>query len=152
MQQKSEVQTILKDGGGPLPGQMFIGCLALAIAEMLDSIPIFARRISFRHGLGWAILRSCGSCCILQQNGAVAVDTGWDAASAELKCLVGNNGNIKAGWLKQMTVYLKCDRNAEVQAQDVFLKDEVRCRDKVLSAKLNAIKVCHFPKEGENAA
>lgn len=31
---------------------MFIGCLALAIAEMLDSIPIFARRISFRHGLG----------------------------------------------------------------------------------------------------
>lgn len=35
---------------------MFIGCLALAIAEMLDSIPIFARRISFRHGLGFAIL------------------------------------------------------------------------------------------------
>ena len=45
---------------------MFIGCLALAIAEMLDSIPIFARRISFRHGLGWAILgmaagKVCGS-------------------------------------------------------------------------------------------
>lgn len=45
---------------------MFIGCLALAIAEMLDSIPIFARRISFRHGLGWAILgmaagKICGS-------------------------------------------------------------------------------------------
>ena len=35
---------------------MFIGCLALAIAEMLDSIPIFARRISFRHGMGLAIL------------------------------------------------------------------------------------------------
>ena len=35
---------------------MFIGCLALAIAEMLDSIPIFARRISFRHGIGCAIL------------------------------------------------------------------------------------------------
>lgn len=35
---------------------MFIGCLALAIAEMLDSIPIFARRISFRHGLGLAVL------------------------------------------------------------------------------------------------
>lgn len=34
----------------------FIGCLALAIAEMLDSIPIFARRISFRHGIGIAIL------------------------------------------------------------------------------------------------
>ena len=45
---------------------MFIGCLALAIAEMLDSIPIFARRISFRHGMGLAILsmavgKFCGS-------------------------------------------------------------------------------------------
>ena len=45
---------------------MFIGWLALAIAEMLDSIPIFARRISFRHGLGGAILgmaagKICGS-------------------------------------------------------------------------------------------
>ena len=35
---------------------MFIGCLALAIAEMLDSIPIFTRRISFRHGIGLVIL------------------------------------------------------------------------------------------------
>ncbi len=35
---------------------MFVGCLALAIAEMLDSIPIFARRVSFRHGLGLAVL------------------------------------------------------------------------------------------------
>ena len=34
---------------------MFIGCLALAIAEMLDSIPIFTRRIGFRHGLGIVI-------------------------------------------------------------------------------------------------
>lgn len=45
---------------------MFVGCLALAIAEMLDSIPIFARRISFRHGMGLAILcmaigKLCGS-------------------------------------------------------------------------------------------
>lgn len=45
---------------------MFIGCLALAIAEMLDSIPVFTRRISFRHGLGLAILgvalgKVCGS-------------------------------------------------------------------------------------------
>lgn len=45
---------------------MFIGCLALAIAEMLDSIPIFARRISFRHGLGFTVLgmaagKLCGS-------------------------------------------------------------------------------------------
>ena len=28
----------------------------MAIAEMLDSIPIFARRISFRHGLGIAVI------------------------------------------------------------------------------------------------
>ena len=27
------------------------------------------------------------------------------------------------GYMKQQTVYLKCDRSAEVQAQDVFLKD-----------------------------
>ncbi len=35
---------------------MFIGCFALAIAEMLNTIPIFARRIGFRHGLGIALL------------------------------------------------------------------------------------------------
>lgn len=45
---------------------MFIGCLALAIAEMLDSIPIMTRRISFRHGIGLAVLgmavgKLCGS-------------------------------------------------------------------------------------------
>jgi len=45
---------------------MFVGCLALAVAEMLDSIPIFTRRISFRHGIGLAILsvavgKVCGS-------------------------------------------------------------------------------------------
>ena len=45
---------------------MFIGCLALAIAEMLDSIPILSRRISFRHGLGFAVVsmaigKICGS-------------------------------------------------------------------------------------------
>lgn len=35
---------------------IFVGCLALAIAEMLDSIPIFARRAKFRHGVGITIL------------------------------------------------------------------------------------------------
>ncbi len=52
--------------------------------------------------------------------------------------------------MKQTTVYLKCDRSAEVQSQDVFLKDvaEVRCQDKVLSAKLKSIKVHHFPSDG----
>lgn len=40
-------------GGGFFAG-MFVGCLALAIAEMLNSID-FSRRIGFRHGLGVAI-------------------------------------------------------------------------------------------------
>ncbi len=40
--------------GGLFMG-MFVGCLALAIAEMLDSIPIFARRTAYRHGLGAAL-------------------------------------------------------------------------------------------------
>jgi len=35
---------------------MFVGSLAVAIAEMLDAIPIFARRISFEKGIGIAIL------------------------------------------------------------------------------------------------
>lgn len=34
---------------------IFVGCLAVAIAEMLDAIPIFARRISFEKGIGFAI-------------------------------------------------------------------------------------------------
>ena len=41
-------------GGGFFAG-MFVGCLALAIAEMLNSIPIFSRRIGLRHGLRVAI-------------------------------------------------------------------------------------------------
>ena len=31
---------------------IFVGSLAIAIAEMLDSIPIMTRRLGFRHGLG----------------------------------------------------------------------------------------------------
>lgn len=34
---------------------VFVGCLALAIAEMLNTIPIFSRRIGYRHGLGLAV-------------------------------------------------------------------------------------------------
>lgn len=34
---------------------VFVGCLALAIAEMLDAIPIFSRRINFREGLRYVI-------------------------------------------------------------------------------------------------
>ena len=54
-------------------GGMFTGCLALAIAEMLDSIPIFTRRISFRHGLGCMVLsialgKLCGSLFFFLKN------------------------------------------------------------------------------------
>ncbi len=57
----SLVQTLFGFFGG-----IFVGCLALAIAEMLDSIPIFTRRISFRRGIGLAVLgialgKFCGS-------------------------------------------------------------------------------------------
>lgn len=49
------------------------------------------------------------------------------------------------------TVYLKCDRNVETQAQDVFLKDlgSIFCSDKNVLARCKAIKVHHFAKEEE---
>lgn len=48
-----------------------------------------------------------------------------------------------------VTVYLKCDRNVEVQSQDVYLKDlgSVRCMDSAVNAKLKALKVHHFSKD-----
>ena len=49
------VTVVILAAGGLFSG-MLVGCLALAIAEMLDSIPIFTRRISFRHGLGVVVL------------------------------------------------------------------------------------------------
>ncbi len=52
--------------------------------------------------------------------------------------------------MSDTTVYLKCDRNIEVQTQDVFMSDvgEVRCSDKTTCAKLKALKVHRFAKEG----
>lgn len=35
---------------------IFVGCLAVAVAEMLDSIPILTRRIGLRRGLGAMVL------------------------------------------------------------------------------------------------
>lgn len=51
--------------------------------------------------------------------------------------------------MQNKTVYLKCERNVEVQAQDVFLSDiaTLRCSDEVLSARLKALKVHHFKKD-----
>lgn len=52
--------------------------------------------------------------------------------------------------MANVTVYLKCDRNVEVQSQDAFLADlgQLRCVDPHVSAKLKAIKVHHFEKNG----
>ena len=45
---------------------IFVGCLALALAEMIDSIPIFTRRMGFRQGIGVVVIATalgklCGS-------------------------------------------------------------------------------------------
>lgn len=52
--------------------------------------------------------------------------------------------------MQNKTVYLKCERNVEVQSPDVFMSDmgTVRCSDSALSARLRALKVHHFTKEG----
>ena len=51
--------------------------------------------------------------------------------------------------MQNTTVYLKCDRNVEVQSQDVFMTDvgTLRCQDSVAAARLKALKVYHFGKE-----
>lgn len=48
------------------------------------------------------------------------------------------------------TVYLKCERNIEVQTEDVQMTDvgSLQCSDPVVNAKLKALKVHHF---GSNA-
>ena len=52
--------------------------------------------------------------------------------------------------MQNKTVDRKCERNVEVQSPDVFMSDmgTVRCSDSVLSARLRALKVHHFTKEG----
>jgi stage V sporulation protein AB len=35
---------------------IFVGCIAIAIAEMLNTIPIFVRRIRLGRGLGITLL------------------------------------------------------------------------------------------------
>jgi len=50
-----------------------------------------------------------------------------------------------------INVYLKCDRNIEVQSADVFLRDvgTVRCIDKAVADKLRNLKVQHFAGQDE---
>lgn len=52
--------------------------------------------------------------------------------------------------MENVTVYLKCDRNVEVQSPDAFLSDmgQLRCADNLTAAKLKSIKVHHFEKNG----
>lgn len=52
--------------------------------------------------------------------------------------------------MSELSVYLKCERNVEVQCQDVFMSDvgEVRCSDKTAAAKLKALKVHRFKNDG----
>lgn len=52
--------------------------------------------------------------------------------------------------MSELSVYLKCERNVEVQSEDVFMSDvgELRCSDKTAAAKLKALKVHHFKKDG----
>lgn len=51
--------------------------------------------------------------------------------------------------MANVTVYLKCDRNVEVQSEDVFLSDlgELRCQDNVTAAKLKSLKVHRFGQD-----
>lgn len=51
--------------------------------------------------------------------------------------------------MSNATVYLKCDRNVEVQSEDVYVSDvgELRCLDPVTAAKLKALKIHHFGKK-----
>jgi stage V sporulation protein AA len=54
--------------------------------------------------------------------------------------------------MANVTVYLKCDKDVEVQTDDVYLKDigSLRCRDSEISAKLKSIKVYQFGQDGMN--
>ena len=51
----SNISNVLLSVFGIFAG-IFIGCLAVAIAEMLHAFPIFSRRMGFRHGVGFALL------------------------------------------------------------------------------------------------
>lgn len=52
--------------------------------------------------------------------------------------------------MQNKTVYLKCERNVEVQKPDVFLADvgTARCQDAAIAARVKALKVHHFSQDG----
>lgn len=51
--------------------------------------------------------------------------------------------------MNSVTVYFRCERYVEVQAEDVFLKDlgSLQCSDKNVAVRLKSVKVKHFKKE-----
>ncbi|MDD3367933.1 MAG: stage V sporulation protein AB [Lachnospiraceae bacterium] len=49
------ISSMLLGVGGFFAG-IFVGCLAMSIAEMLDSIPIFASRIKLKEGMSLVLL------------------------------------------------------------------------------------------------
>jgi stage V sporulation protein AA len=54
--------------------------------------------------------------------------------------------------MANVTVYLKCEKNVEVQGDDVYLRDlgSLHSSDNAVSARLKAIKVYHFGKVDSN--
>ncbi|MBQ7776151.1 MAG: stage V sporulation protein AA [Lachnospiraceae bacterium] len=48
--------------------------------------------------------------------------------------------------MREVVLYLKCNKDVETQAQDVFLKDiaSIECEDTAISARVKAIRVHHF--------
>lgn len=56
--------------------------------------------------------------------------------------------------MKETVVYLKCSMNAEIQGEDVFLKDvaSVECTDETILAKCRAVKIYHFKEKQKRIA
>lgn len=51
--------------------------------------------------------------------------------------------------MKDSNIYIKCQRSVEVTDRDVFLSDvaEVDCADKLMEAKMKALKLYRFPQD-----
>ncbi len=52
--------------------------------------------------------------------------------------------------MAKATIYVKAERSAQAQSEDVFLKDvaSVYCEDQAVQAKVNAIRLHRFKKDG----
>ena len=56
--------------------------------------------------------------------------------------------------MAQTTVYIKAERNTQMQTDDVFLKDiaSLYCEDKAVLAKVKAVKLHTFHEKGKKRA